>query len=229
MRAVAITDGRGLELVDVDRPVAGAGEVLLDVAACGICGSDLHMLRMPAEQVPAGHVLGHEFTGVVAALGPAVEGWAVGERVVVFPMVACGECAACRTGHGNLCDTGIEHGPGLGRAGAYAESVVVPSSILRELPESISDVDGALIEPLAVAIRAIRVSRAVPQEPVCVLGAGPIGMLAIAALSARAFDRVVVVELSDGRRAVAERLGIPAVSPDEATSRVPALLGQCRR
>jgi threonine dehydrogenase-like Zn-dependent dehydrogenase len=134
MRAVAITDDRSVAVVDIDRPVPGVGEVLLDVRYCGICGSDLHMLGMPAEMIPAGHVLGHEFTGVVAGLGPGVDGWDAGERVTVFPMISCGQCYACRTGHLNLCEKGIDHGPGIGRQGGYAESVVVPAGMLRRLP-----------------------------------------------------------------------------------------------
>jgi (R,R)-butanediol dehydrogenase / meso-butanediol dehydrogenase / diacetyl reductase len=93
--------------VDIDRPAPAAGEVLLDVSYCGICGSDLLMVGMPAGMLPPGHVLGHEFTAVIAELGPQADGWAVGDRVVVFPMIACGECDACRSGHSNLCGSGI--------------------------------------------------------------------------------------------------------------------------
>jgi (R,R)-butanediol dehydrogenase/meso-butanediol dehydrogenase/diacetyl reductase len=225
MRAVAITDDRSVAVVDIDRPVPGAGEVLLDVRYCGICGSDLHMLDMPAEMIPAGLVLGHEFTGVVADLGPGVDGWDAGERVTVLPMVSCGECHACRTGHLNLCEKGIDHGPGIGRQGAFAESVVVPAGMLRRLPATVSDADGALVEPLAVAIRAIRLSGAMPQEPVCVLGAGPIGALTVAGLRARGFGQVAVVEPAAGRRAAVERLGVRAVAPEDAIQGVPSLLG----
>jgi (R,R)-butanediol dehydrogenase/meso-butanediol dehydrogenase/diacetyl reductase len=229
MRAVAITDERGVAVVDIDRPVPGVGEVLLDVRYCGICGSDLHMLGMPAAMIPAGLVLGHEFTGVVADLGPGVDGWEAGERVTVLPMVSCGECHACRTGHRNLCQKeGIDQGPGIGRQGAYAESVVVPAGMLRRLPAAVSDADGALIEPLAVAIRAIRLSGALPQEPVCVLGAGPIGALTVAGLRARGFRSVAVVEPAAGRRAAVERLGVRAVAPEDAIAVVPSLLGDER-
>jgi (R,R)-butanediol dehydrogenase/meso-butanediol dehydrogenase/diacetyl reductase len=224
MRAVAIAGDRSLRVVDIDRPVPAAGEVLLDVRFCGICGSDLHMLRMPAETIPAGHVFGHEFTGVIAGLGAQVDGWNVGERVAVFPAVPCGACPACLAGHPNICDKGIGYAPGIGRQGAYAESVAVPAGMLRRLPGTVSDADGALIEPLAVAIRAIKLSGATPDEPVCVLGAGPIGILTVAALLARGFSRVAVVEPAAGRRALADRLGVPAVSPDEAIARVPSLL-----
>jgi (R,R)-butanediol dehydrogenase/meso-butanediol dehydrogenase/diacetyl reductase len=225
VRAAVISDGRDLSVVDIDRPVPAAGEALVDVRACGICGSDLHMLGMPADLIPAGHVLGHEVAGVIAALGPGVTGWTTGDRVVVFPMVACGRCYACRAGHPNLCDTGIDHGPGIGRQGGYAESVAVPAGMLRRLPATVSDADGALAEPLAVALRAIKVSAAVPGEPACVLGAGPIGVLTVAGLLARGFRRIAVVEPARGRRAAVERLGVRAVTPDEAVTGIPELLG----
>jgi (R,R)-butanediol dehydrogenase / meso-butanediol dehydrogenase / diacetyl reductase len=226
VKAVIVGADRVLTVADIERPVPAVGEVLIDVRYCGICGSDLHMLGMPAELVPAGHVLGHEFTGVIAVLGPGVTGWSVGERVVVFPMVACGQCSACRAGHANLCGrSGIETGPGIGRPGGYAESVAVPAGMLRRLPPEVSDADGALAEPLAVALRSIRLSGAVPDEPVCVLGAGPIGALTVAGLLAEGFERVAVVEPARGRRAAAERLGVRVIGPDEAPAELPALLG----
>jgi len=226
VRAAVIGADRGLTVTDIKRPVPAVGEVLIDVRYCGICGSDLHMLGMTADLVPAGHVLGHELTGVVAALGPGVAGWSEGERVVVLPMVACGQCYACRAGHSNLCERGgIDDGPGIGRPGGYAESVAVPAGMLRRLPSTVSDRDGALAEPLAVALRAIRLSGAGPGEPVCVLGAGPIGVLAVAGLLAAGFERVAVVEPGPGRRAAAERLGVRTAGPDEAADEIPGLFG----
>jgi (R,R)-butanediol dehydrogenase/meso-butanediol dehydrogenase/diacetyl reductase len=225
VRAAVISADRGLRVVDIDRPVPAVGEALVDVRSCGICGSDLHMLGMPADLIPAGHVLGHELAGVIAALGPGVTGWSPGDRVVVFPMVACGWCYACRAGHPNLCDNGIDHGPGIGRQGGYAESAAVPAGMLRRLPAAVSDADGALAEPLAVALRAIRAAAAAAGEPVCVLGAGPIGVLAVAGLLARGFRRIAVVEPAPGRRAAVERLGVRAAGPDEAVTEVPELLG----
>jgi (R,R)-butanediol dehydrogenase/meso-butanediol dehydrogenase/diacetyl reductase len=219
-----ITGDRGVAVVTLDRPAPVAGEVLLDVSYCGVCGSDLHMLGAP-DGFPPGHVLGHEFTGVVAELGPQADGWAVGDRVVVDPLISCGECDPCRTGHPNLCEQeGIDHGPGIGRQGAYAESVAVPAGMLRRLPATVSDADGALIEPLAVAVRAVKVSGATQDEPVCVLGAGPIGMLTVATLRARGFSRIAAVEPVPGRRAAMQRIGVAAVAPDEAMTSVPSLL-----
>jgi (R,R)-butanediol dehydrogenase / meso-butanediol dehydrogenase / diacetyl reductase len=166
-----MTSDHSMAVVSIDRPAPAAGEVLLNVSYCGICGSDLHMLSAP-DLFPPRHVLGHEFTGVVAQLGPHADGWAVGDRVAVHPILTCGECQECRTGHPNLCQQeGINNGPGIGRQGAYAESIAVPAGMLRRLPAMISDADAALIEPLAVAVRAVKVSGATPDEPVCVLGA----------------------------------------------------------
>jgi (R,R)-butanediol dehydrogenase/meso-butanediol dehydrogenase/diacetyl reductase len=226
VKAALVGADRALTVTDIERPVPAVGEVLIDVRYCGICGSDLHMLGLPADLVPAGHVLGHELTGVIAAVGPGVTGWSAGERVVVLPMVACGRCYACRAGHSNLCERGgIDDGPGIGRPGGYAESVAVPAGMLRRLPSTVSDRDGALAEPLAVALRAIRLSGAAPDEPVCVLGAGPIGLLAVAGLLAAGFERVAVIEPGPGRRAAAERLGVRAAGPDEAADEIPGLLG----
>jgi (R,R)-butanediol dehydrogenase/meso-butanediol dehydrogenase/diacetyl reductase len=224
VKAVAITEDQSTAVVRIDRPVPGAGEALLDISYCGICGSDLHMLDLPAGLLPSGHVLGHEFTGVIAQLGPQADGWAVGDRVVVFPMIACGQCDPCVAGHRNLCGSGIDQGPGLGRQGAYAESVAVPVGMLRRLPAMVSDADGALAEPLAVAIRAVNLSAASPDEPVCVLGAGPIGLLTVAALQARGFGRIAVVEPVPGRRSVVQRLGVAAVAPGDAVGGVAPLL-----
>jgi (R,R)-butanediol dehydrogenase / meso-butanediol dehydrogenase / diacetyl reductase len=226
VRAAVIGADRALTVVEIERPVPAVGEVLIDVRYCGICGSDLHMLGLPADLVPAGHVLGHELTGVVAALGPGVTGWSAGERAVVLPMVACGQCYACRARHPNLCERGgIDDGPGIGRPGGFAESVAVPAGMLRRLPSKGGNGDGSLADPLVFPLRAIRLSGAAPDEPVCVLGAGPIGVLAVAGLLAAGFDRVAVVEPGPGRRAAVERLGVRAAGPDEAADEIPGALG----
>src|SRR3984957_3014303 len=224
MRAAVVGTDRDVRVVDIERPAPTVGEVLVDVACCGVCGSDLHMLS--AGLVPAGHVLGHEFTGVVADLGPGVTGWTAGDRVAVLPIVACGRCYACRAGRPNLCEEqGIDHAPGIGRQGGYAESVAVPAGMLRHLPDNVSDAHGALAEPLAVALHAIRVPAPAPDEPVCVLGSGPIGVLTVAALVAGGYSRIAVVEPAPGRRVAVERHGVPALAPEDALAGVQRLLG----
>ena len=224
MRAAVVGTDRDVRVVDIERPAPTVGEVLVDVACCGVCGSDLHMLS--AGLVTAGHVLGHEFTGVVAALGPGVTGWTAGDRVAVLPALACGQCYACRAGRRNLCEEqGIDYGPGIGRPGGYAESVAVPAGMLRHLPDNVTATHGALAEPLAVALHAIRVSAVEPDEPVCVLGAGPIGVLTVAGLVAEGYGRIAVVEPVPGRRTAVELHGVRALAPEGALAAVPELLG----
>ncbi|MDO8212020.1 zinc-binding dehydrogenase [Conexibacter sp. CPCC 206217] len=223
MRAVAIGADRGLELIDAPQAPVMAGEVRLDVAYCGICGSDLHMLDMPG--VPAGLVLGHELAGSVSEVGEAVAGWSVGDRVTVLPIVPCGECYACRGGHDHLCENGLSRGPGLGRAGGYAETVVVPAGMLRRLPDGVSEAHGALTEPLAVAIRAIALAEPSQETGVWVIGAGPIGVMTAAGLRARGVRRVVVVEVNPARREMVERLGFSTAAPGAAAASAEELFG----
>lgn len=206
MRALQVTEERGLAEADLPEPEPGPGEVAIEVAFCGICGSDLHML--PSAAIPPGTVLGHEFSGRVAAVGEGVSGLEPGQRVCVLPMDPCGECAACRDGHGHLCLQAPVRGHGLGgRAGAFAERVLAPATGVFALPDEISDEHGALVEPLAVAVHAVRLGAAEQRDPVVVLGAGPIGVMTALALRASGYERLVVVEPGDRRRDRAAALG----------------------
>jgi (R,R)-butanediol dehydrogenase / meso-butanediol dehydrogenase / diacetyl reductase len=223
MRAVAIAEDKSVGLTEVDPPVPAAGEVLLTVKYCGICGSDLHMPQ--SEWGLTGHIMGHEFSGVVVETGPGVTGeWTAGDRAAVWPIDACGGCLACRRGDG-ICLPGLMKGPGLGRPGAYADLVAVPVGMLYRLPGEISDQGGALAEPLAVAVRGIERSGATPDDAVCVLGAGPIGYMTALALQAGGFGHIAVVDPNQLRRTRAAELGVPACSVDEASGSVPAALG----
>ena len=131
MRAVEVGEDRLLRVVELESPSPGEGQVLVEVSHCGICGSDLHFRDVP-ELFPAGCVPGHEFSGVVAALGPGVEGWSGGDRVTVLPFAQCGECAACLRGDEQVCPRAVVAGVGLGtgRPGGYAERVVVDARML---------------------------------------------------------------------------------------------------
>ena len=152
MRAVAIASDRSLQVVDIDRPVPGAGEVLLDVSFCGICGSDLHMLQMPAEMIPAGHVLGHEFTGVIAALGASVGQWDVGERVAVVPMVPCAACYACRTGRPNLCENGIDQPEHIAAGRIPCGQVATTKAPLEHAPRWFADLSSGATQQVKVLL-----------------------------------------------------------------------------
>jgi len=224
VRALRVTEDRRLEEADFPDPEPGAGEVTVDIAFCGICGSDLHMLPSPA--ILPGAVMGHEFSGRVATLGEGVEGWEVGERVCVLPGHPCGECANCTSGKEHLCVEAMVRGHGLGgRQGAYAERIAVHAETLFRLPDNVSDEHGALVEPLAVGVHAARLAELDPSAPVCVLGAGPIGVMTSFALRAAGHEQIVVVEPGEHRRERIEALGLSAVPLEGVHTAVVEKLG----
>jgi 2-desacetyl-2-hydroxyethyl bacteriochlorophyllide A dehydrogenase len=206
MRAVAISDDRSLRTVELPEPDLKPDEVRIAVSFCGICGSDLHMRDMPA--IPAGIVLGHEFSGVIAETGSAVTGWAAGDRVTANPFDPCGQCETCARGFPELCPTSIRRGIGLGPYyGAYAETVVAPQASLFRLPDEVSDEHGALAEPLAVGLHGVNLAQADPSEPCVVLGAGPIGIMTALGLRAKGFEKTIVIEPTEVRREALSRIG----------------------
>jgi 2-desacetyl-2-hydroxyethyl bacteriochlorophyllide A dehydrogenase len=206
VRAVAITEERDLRIVELAEPSLRADQVRIRVRFCGICGSDLHMRSSPT--VPPGVVMGHEFMGVIEELGSEVADFRVGDRVVANPLDPCGLCEHCLGGSAELCPTGIGRGIGLGATyGAYAETVVAPRSSLFRLAETVTDQQGALVEPLAVGMHAVRIAEP-PRDVKCVvLGAGPIGIFTALALRSRGCESVLVIEPTAWRREAAGRLG----------------------
>ena len=176
--------GKGnLELQDVPIPEPGENEVRIRVSACGICGTDVHVRDDHFPYWPP-VVLGHEFTGVVDALGPGTTLVAEGDRVVGEPHTqACGHCTLCRTGNPQICAT--KRSPGWGINGAFTEYLVMPEHLLHKLPDNVDDVTGAIIEPTANTVHDV-IERATIEagDFVVVIGPGPIGLLA--ALTARA-------------------------------------------
>lgn len=219
MRAIEIAPDRKLVAVERPEPTPAAGGAVVDVARCGICGSDLHLRPSPA--IPVGSVMGHEFSGTVAALGGSVEGWSEGERVTVFPFVPCGECPMCLAGAEHVCMQAATTGVGLGAVdGAYAERVSVDASSLFRLPDEVSDDAGALVEPFAVGIHGVAVAAADPGEPALVIGAGPIGVMTALALRARGFERVLVIEKNTRRADRAADLGFVALGLEDVHTTV---------
>jgi len=196
----------GVEERPVPRP--GPGEVLIEVAYCGICGSDLHI--MIEGWGKPGSVGGHEFTGTVAAVGEGVTRWSVGDDVVCGPYPRCGECRRCREGKPSQCERRSAPVDG-DTGGAFARYVVTDERSLLALPAGMSPRVAALAEPLAVALHGITRSGAVPGDAAMVFGAGPIGALTIAALVAMDVAPVVVVEPSARRKRLALDLGATEV------------------
>lgn len=193
-------------------PTPLAGEVVVKVGRCGICGSDLHMTEDPAYGKASGDVLGHEFAGEVVALGKGTEGVALGELVAVIPLQSCGQCDSCRAGEVAWCDRfGLQ-------GGGYAEFAVTRPNQCIRLPKSASIADGAIIEPLAVALHGVNMSGLKKGDKVLIIGAGPIG-LAVAFWARRvgAVD-VVMLDIADHQRDRALAMGATgfAISPDDA-------------
>lgn len=224
MKALRWHDAKDLRLEQIDEPQAAAGKVKVKVEWCGICGSDLHEytagpIFIPTETHPlsgdkAPVVLGHEFSGQVVEVGEGVTNVKAGDRVTVEPIYACGECEACKQGMYNLCDKMGFFGL-AGGGGGFSEYAAVPAEMIHKLPDDVSFEQGALVEPSAVALHAVRQSKLKVGDKAAVFGTGPIGLLVIEALKASGASEIYAVELSDIRRQKAAELGAIVIDPKQ--------------
>ena len=214
MRAVCFTEmGKQMEVREVPDPSPGPGELVIRVKGCGICGSDLHVTELPGA-IANGCVMGHEFAGEIAAVGPDARGpggsWKEGDRGCTMPASSCGECARCVTGDVMGCEK--LRATGFGEiGGGYAEYALAADHLTFRLPENVASADGAMVEPLSVGLHAVEAAAPSPGEDVLVLGAGPVG-LSIALWAKHLGAREVVI--SDPlahRRELATRLGATAL------------------
>jgi (R,R)-butanediol dehydrogenase/meso-butanediol dehydrogenase/diacetyl reductase len=204
MRAVVYQGSRKLSLEERPVPEPGPGDVLVEVSHCGICGTDLHLVL--EEMGRPGSIGGHEWSGRIAAVGSGVEGWREGELVVGGPSPSCGACHACLAGRPSLCSGRGEAGMGDFQ-GAFAEYVRVGADELVRVPDGVGPREAALAEPLAVALHAITRSGVEPRARALVTGAGPLGLLLIAALRARGVETITASEPAPRRRERAGRVG----------------------
>ena len=220
MKALLLTAPSQLALVDFPEPRPAADEVLVRVRACGICGSDIHGWDGSSGRRHPPLIMGHEAAGEIAALGPGLTGWRVGERVTFDSTISCGRCGYCRSGHGNLCESRRVLGvaPAEYRQhGAFAEYVALPARILYRLPAALTFEQAAMVEPVSIALHAVQRVRVAPTDAAVVVGSGMIGLLVVQALRWAGARRIIAVDLEPTRLALARELGATdALRSDQA-------------
>jgi L-iditol 2-dehydrogenase len=202
MRASRLHGIRDLRLEELPRPAPGLGQVLLQVASVGVCGSDVHYYlhgRIGSQVVTNPIIMGHEFSAWIAGLGSGVDGLQTGQLVSVEPGIPCHECEPCQQGHPNLCPNVRFCGtPPID--GVFAEYTVMPAQNCFPLPPELGPVEGAMLEPLGIAIHSVDLAHLRPGQTVAVLGAGPIGLLIAAVASASGATEIYMTEPLDYRR-----------------------------
>lgn len=210
-RAAIYLGDRSFSVEEVAAAAPKPGEIAIDVAFCGICGTDLHVYHGDMDaRVGNRRIIGHEMSGRITAMGAGVSGHAVGDRVVVRPLAHCGHCPACKAGHSHICHK-LKF-LGLDSDGGMQTTWVVPAHTVHQLPAGISLKHAALIEPLAVACHDVQRSRLQAGETAIVIGGGPIGVL-IGLVAQRHGADVTVCEINPARRAKIAQLGLKAVDP----------------
>jgi L-iditol 2-dehydrogenase len=214
VKALLLSQYRQLEIADIRVPAPARDEVLVRVAACGICGSDVHGYDGSSGRRIPPLVMGHEAAGIVSETGADVNGFAQGDRVTFDSTVYCGECDNCRRGDVNLCDRRQVLGVSCGdyrRNGAFAEFVIVPARIIHRLPDNLSFSEAALLEAVAVALHAVSLAPIQPGSTALVVGAGTIGLLVQQALAVAGCAPVFVSDVDTTRLKRSASLGATTI------------------
>ncbi|ANH81226.1 hypothetical protein A8C56_09735 [Niabella ginsenosidivorans] len=198
-----------LEITDQQVPYMAKNEVLIKVAACGICGSELETFKSHSSRRVPPLIMGHEFSGVIVDVGESVADWKKGDRVVSNAIVPCGHCELCTSGKTNLCQNRQVFG--MQRNGAFAEYVNVPAHCLIPLPEMVPFHAACLAEPLANGVHLVKLSKHIPVNNMLIIGAGPIGLMALQAFRSMRQVHVFVADLLEDRLSIAQKLGASGV------------------
>ena len=210
MKALLLSEYNHLAVTDLPMPVAGADDLLVQVAACGICGSDVHGYDGASGRRIPPIVMGHEAAGVVSAVGSGVSQYKAGDRVTFDSTVYCGACEFCQAGEINLCNNRQVLGVSCGdyrRYGAFAEFVVVPQRIAYHLPDNLPFQEAAMLEAVSVGLHGVRISEMQGGETVLVIGAGMIGLLTLQAAKAAGASQVWIADIDPSRLERAASLG----------------------
>src|ERR1043166_329781 len=223
MKALVLKEYNQFAYEDVPEPKPNPGEVLIQVKACGICGSDVHGMDGSTGRRRPPIVMGHESAGVIAGIGSGVNRWAVGDRVTLDSTIYCGQCDFCRRGLINLCDRRRVLGVSCEeykRDGAFAEFVSAPEHILYRLPNELPFEHAALVEPFAIALHAISRTPMTLNDSVVVIGAGMIGLALVQALRHVGCGRLIVTDIAADRLGLAPKIGAPHTNhfQDRATN-----------
>jgi 2-desacetyl-2-hydroxyethyl bacteriochlorophyllide A dehydrogenase len=217
--AVYVGDGK-MAVEQVPRPEPGPGEVLVEIMECGICGSDLHMVL--ERYARRGAILGHEWSGVVAA-APSGSGWSPGDRVVGNASPGCGHCRPCRRGRPSVCRNRARP-DFVGYRGAFCQYKTVAAESLIRIPDSLPTRVAALAEPMAITLHALRLAEVQPDDRVLVTGAGPVGLLLISVLRTQGISEITVSEPSAVRRQKALTVGATRVVTPSSLEQPPMAL-----
>lgn len=210
MKVLLLKEYKKLEMTEVAEPQLGPDDVLVQVKACGICGSDIHGFDGSTGRRIPPLVMGHEASGIVSKLGDNVTEFHPGDRVTFDSTVYCGKCYFCRRGEVNLCDNRQVLGVSPSeyrRHGAFAEYVSVPRHVIYPIPDALSFEHAAMIEPVSVAVHAVGLTPVSLGDTAVVVGSGMIGLLVIQALRLAGCSRVIAVDLDDHRLRLAKELG----------------------
>jgi L-iditol 2-dehydrogenase len=209
MKAMVLEGKKKIELKDIEKPTPGLNDVIVRIKATSICGTDLHLYQglLPAK-VPM--VLGHEASGEITEVGANVKSAKVGEKVYIDPILTCGECRLCTIGRYNVCENRRVIGHDIAE-GTFCEYVRVPETNVFAIPKTISFEEAALIETTSVAVHSVKRARIDLGDNVAILGAGPIGLLAIQAARIAGAGATIVTEIQPNRIKLADQLGADEV------------------
>ncbi len=210
MKALVLKEYNNLVIEDVPEPEIGDDEVLIQVQACGICGSDVHGMDGSSGRRRPPIIMGHEASGSIVDIGGNVSAWKPGDRVTFDSTVYCGKCNYCRAGKINLCDNRMVLGVScedFRRNGAFAEYVSVPQRILYRLPDQLEYERAALVEAISIAVHAAEISPISVMDTAVVMGSGMIGLLLIQVLRVAGCGTIIAVDLENDKLNLAKELG----------------------
>ncbi|MEI8717799.1 zinc-dependent alcohol dehydrogenase family protein [Mesorhizobium sp. ISC11] len=222
MKAVRLDAVGDITLRDVDMPDIGADELLVRIEACGVCGTDRHLFHGEFPCTPP-VTPGHEFSGIVEAIGKSVSGFAIGDRVTGDPNIACGRCAHCHAGQVNLCSNLCAIG--IHRDGGFADYLALPQKQAFVLPAGLNPLHGAFCEPLGCCLHGVDLAGIKPGSSVVVLGGGVIGLLTVQLARLAGATTIILSTRQASRRALAEDLGATATIDPTATNVIDAIAG----